>query len=160
MKNKYIIILLILLLPLMVCIPRVYADDYFEKYGQDAARIKECKERQSAREASGEYKCPLFGDPDDDGKGANDTDCDGLPSTANFLQDVFTFIRFFGPALAIILSIVEFVKADAAQDADAQAKAGKKTGWRIALAIALFFVPVIINTVFTWFGWYGTCGIS
>ena len=103
--------------------------------------------------------CPLFGDPTDDGK-SYDPDCDGAPSTANFLQEIFTFIRFLGPILAIVLSIIEFVKAAAAQDTDALMKAVKKTGWRIGLAIVLFFIPVIINAVFTIIGWYGTCGIN
>ncbi len=145
MRSK-IITIFIIIFSLIMFIPSVSADYYDEDHT--------CNRRASA-----DYKCPMFGDPNDDGEGANDTDCDGLPSTANFLQSIFTFIRYFGPALAIVLSIVEFVKAAAAQDADALAKAAKKTGWRVGLAILLFFIPVIINAVFSWFGWYGTCGI-
>ena len=140
MKSKYIIIIL-LLLPLLFIVPKV------EAINAKGITIEK------------EIKCPMFGDPEDDGE-ENDKDGNGLPSTANYLQSIFTFIRFLGPALAIVLSIVEFVKAAASQDADALIKAAKKTGWRVALAIVLFFLPVIINTTFSWFGWYGTCGIN
>lgn len=160
MINKAIKIFVVILLSLTVLVPPVSATGTDDAKKAEIREKEACKKRQREREAQGNYKCPMFGDPDDDGKGANDTDCDGLPSTANFLQDVFTFIRYLGPALAIVLSVVEFVKAAAAQDADALARAGKKTGWRVALAILLFFLPVLINTVFSWFGWYGTCGIS
>ena len=78
----------------------------------------------------------------------------------NSIQEVLEFIRYLGPALTIVLTIVEFVKAAAVQDNDALAKASKKTGWRIGLCILLFFLPNLINTVFSWFGWYGTCGIG
>ncbi len=116
--------------------------------------------------------CPIFGDPDADGtrpavnsKGEVRKDKKGkviyeAESTAHFLQEILEFIRYLGPALTIVLTIVEFVKAAAVQDNDALAKASKKTGWRIGLCILLFFLPNLINTVFSWFGWYGTCGIG
>ena len=116
--------------------------------------------------------CPIFGDPDADGtrpavnsKGEVRKDKKGkviyeTESTAHFLQEVLEFIRYLGPALTIVLTIVEFVKAAAVQDNDALAKASKKTGWIIGLCILLFFLPNLINTVFSWFGWYGTCGIG
>ncbi len=114
-------------------------------------------------------KCPIFGDPNQDGSGYTEVfdpssgktrKIENKESTAHFLQEVLNFIKYLGPALAIVLTVVEFVKAAAAQDNDALARAAKKTGWRVGLCIVLFFIPNIINTVFTWFGWYGTCGLS
>ena len=98
-----------------------------------------------------------------------DSDCGGLltdeegniNSFGEFLQDVFNFIKYLGPTLVVVLTIVEFAKAAAANDKDALIKAGKKTGTRIALALLLFFLPVLIDFVFEHIlHWYGTCGIS
>ena len=90
----------------------------------------------------------IFGDPNTEG------------DFANYLQQIFNVFKYLAPALVIVLSIVEFVKAVASDDKDALAKATKKTGVRIVLAILLFFIPGLINFLFDKLGWYGTCGIG
>ena len=77
-----------------------------------------------------------------------------------FLQDLFNIIKFAGPILCIVLSTMDFVKAAAAQDKEALAKAAKTSLKRLALAMLLFFIPVLINFLFPLLGWVGTCGIS
>ncbi len=102
----------------------------------------------------------LFGDKEDDGE-SYDPDGNQTASVAYFLQEIFTFIKFLGPALVVIFTVVEFAKAAAANDKDALLKAGKKTGTRIALALLLFFLPVLIDYFFDHIlHWYGTCGIN
>ena len=96
-----------------------------------------------------EEKCEaMFGDPNKEG------------DFANYLQQIFNVFKYLAPALVIVLSIVEFIKAAASDDKDALMKAGKKTGIRIVLAISLFFIPGLINFLFDKLGWYGTCGIG
>ena len=96
-----------------------------------------------------EEKCDaMFGDPNKEG------------DFANYLQQIFNVFKYLAPALVIVLSIVEFIKAAASDDKDALMKAGKKTGIRIVLAISLFFIPGLINFLFDKLGWYGTCGIG
>lgn len=96
-----------------------------------------------------EEKCDaIFGDPNKEG------------DFANYLQQIFNVFKYLAPALVIVLSIVEFIKAAASDDKDALMKAGKKTGIRIVLAISLFFIPGLINFLFDKLGWYGTCGIG
>ena len=97
----------------------------------------------------------------------NKEDCDsifGNPNTegtfGHFLQQIFNVFKYLAPALVIVLSIVEFIKAVASDDKDALLKATKKTGTRIILAIALFFIPTLINFLFEKLGWYGTCNIG
>ena len=90
----------------------------------------------------------IFGDPKTEG------------SFANYLQQIFNVFKYLAPALVIVLSIVEFIKAAASDDKDALLKASKKTGIRIVLAIVLFFIPGLINFLFDKLGWYGTCGIG
>ena len=90
----------------------------------------------------------IFGDPNKDG------------DFANYLQQIFNVFKYLAPALVIVLSVVEFIKAAASDDKDALMKAGKKTGIRIVLAISLFFIPGLINFLFDKLGWYGTCGIG
>lgn len=102
----------------------------------------------------------LFGDKNDDGE-SYDPDGNQTPSVANFLQEIFDFMKFLGPTLVVIFTVIEFAKAAAANDKDALLKAGKKTGVRVALALLLFFLPVLVNFVFDKvLHWYGTCGIS
>ena len=94
-------------------------------------------------------KCnAIFGDPNTEG------------DFANYLQQIFNVFKYLAPALVIVLSIVEFIKATASDDKDALMKATKKTGTRIVLAILLFFIPGLINFLFDKLGWYGTCGIG
>ncbi len=94
-------------------------------------------------------KCKhMFGDPNTEG------------DFANYLQQIFNVFKYLAPALVIVLSTVEFIKAAASDDKDALMKASKKTGVRIVLAIALFFLPGLINFLFEKLGWYGTCGIG
>ena len=94
-------------------------------------------------------KCnAIFGDPNTEG------------DFANYLQQIFNVFKYLAPALVIVVSIVEFIKATASDDKDALMKATKKTGTRIVLAILLFFIPGLINFLFDKLGWYGTCGIG
>lgn len=78
----------------------------------------------------------------------------------NFLQQIFNVIKYAGPILCLIFSIIDFVKAAASQDKDALAKAGKNTGKRVIYALILFFVPTLIDFLFPLLGWVGTCGIG
>ena len=96
-----------------------------------------------------EDKCHhIFGDPNTEG------------DFANYLQQIFNVFKYLAPALVIVLSIVEFIKAASSDDKEALLKASKKTGIRIVLAILLFFIPGLINFLFDKLGWYGTCGIG
>ena len=102
-----------------------------------------------------------------DGNDSQDAGCDAIfgdPTVdgtfANYLQQIFNVMKFLAPSLVVVLSIVEFVKAIASEDKDALAKATKKTGKRIFLALMLFFIPSLINFFFELLGWYGTCGIG
>jgi hypothetical protein len=90
----------------------------------------------------------LFGNPKD------------KDSVAYFLQQVFNVIKYLGPLLCLIFSVIDFVKAAASQDKEALAKAGKTTLKRVILALCLFFVPLLINYLFPLIGFYGTCGIG
>ena len=99
--------------------------------------------------ADEEEKCNhIFGDPNTEGE------------FAYYLQQIFNVFKYLAPALVIVLSTVEFIKATASDDKDALMKATKKTGVRIVLAIVLFFIPGLINFLFDKLGWYGTCGIG
>ena len=102
----------------------------------------------------------LFGDKEDDGVNY-DPDGNQTASVAHFMQEIFDFIKYLGPALVVILTVVEFAKAAASNDKDALMKAGKTTGTRIALALLLFFLPVLIDFLFeNVLHWTGTCGIN
>lgn len=77
-----------------------------------------------------------------------------------FLQQIFNVIKYAGPILCLVFSVIDFVKAAASQDKDALIKAGKTTGKRVVYALILFFIPTLIDFLFPLLGWVGTCGIG
>ena len=77
-----------------------------------------------------------------------------------FLQQIFDVIKYAGPLLCLVFSVIDFVKAAASQDKDALTKAGKTTGKRVVYALILFFIPTLIDFLFPLLGWVGTCGIG
>lgn len=78
-----------------------------------------------------------------------------------FMQDLFTLIKFAAPVLVIALSTVDYAKALSAQNADEMKKAHIKFGKRLILGVAVFLLPFILDLMFELFGLYGldTCGI-
>lgn len=78
----------------------------------------------------------------------------------DFLQQIFNVIKFAGPVLCLVFSVIDFVKATASQEKEALTKAFKTTAKRLVYAIILFFIPTLINFAFELLGWVGTCGIS
>lgn len=115
-------------------------------------------------EYSSDYMKVLDGNFKDDEEAKN---CDALfgdPNTpgdfANYLQQIFNLFKYLAPTLVIVLSIMEFIKAEASQKDDALIRATKKTGTRLILALILFFIPSLVNFLFHLLGWYGTCGIG
>lgn len=90
----------------------------------------------------------IFGDPDKEG------------TVAHFLEQILNIMQYAGPVLCLVLSIVDFIKAAASQEKEALTKAAKTTGKRVALAMILFFIPLLIDFLFPLLGWYGTCDIG
>lgn len=136
MQNKLFLMVLVLICTFFISMPtEVMAYDGVEvvqKFVED-----ECTGDNS-----------ILGDPDQDG------------TVAQFLEQILTIMQYAGPVLCLVLSVADFVKAAASQDKDALTKAAKTTGKRIALAMILFFIPVLIDFLFPLLGWYGTCGIG
>ena len=94
--------------------------------------------------------------------------CEGLlgdpgdsESVAWLLQEALTVLKIVGPLLVVVLSSVDFAKVIITGDSEAMTKAGKKLGMRLILAVALFFVPIIVSALLDIFGITGdpTCGL-
>ncbi len=80
---------------------------------------------------------------------------------AYYLQKAFNLMKFLGPILVILMSIIDLVKITAEQKQDDQLiKLGKKTLKRAIFAVMLFVLPDLINYIFNLIGLYGTCGIK
>ncbi len=91
----------------------------------------------------------VFGDPEDPNY------------IAYYLQLVFNIIKFLGPVLVIITSIIDLLKVTAEQKQDGELeKLGSKTLKRLVYAVIIFVLPTLINYIFGLVGLYGTCGIS
>lgn len=67
------------------------------------------------------------------------------PDMIAFLETILWYIRIAGVVLAIILSLVDFVKASMSSDEKAIAGVNKRFVTRIILVAVLFLVPVILD---------------
>ena len=87
----------------------------------------------------------ILGDPSKEG------------SLAYYLDTTFRFIKFAAPLLLIGLSVFDYVKVIASDDADAMKKTNKKTVTRVIFAMLLFVLPFIISYLLTLLGVQGKC---
>ena len=62
----------------------------------------------------------------------------------------------FSPALVILMTIIDFFKAIVTSDSDAIKKAANSTFKRTLAFVILMFLPLIVETVSSWFG-IGVC---
>lgn len=62
-----------------------------------------------------------------------------------FVYNILKWIKYIAPVIVIILSILDFIKAIAAQDDDAMKKAQGKFVKRLIAAALLFLLPLIID---------------
>lgn len=78
-----------------------------------------------------------------------------------FVQDIFTLIKFAAPVMVIAFSTIDYVKAISAQNADELKKANGRFVKRLVAGVAVFLLPFILDFIFDIFGLYGldTCGI-
>ena len=91
----------------------------------------------------------VFGDPNDPNY------------IAYYLQLIFNIMKFLGPILVIVMSIIDLLKVTAEQKQDGELeKLGGKTLKRLIYAIIIFVLPTLINYLFGLVGLYGTCGIK
>ena len=90
--------------------------------------------------------CPLFGE------------IDNPNHFAYYLQIAFDIIKFLGPVLVLLMSIIDLIKitADGKQDDQLQ-KLGKKTLKRIIYAALLFVIPQLLSWLLNLIGLTGTC---
>lgn len=76
------------------------------------------------------------------------------------LDTLFLLIKISAPVIAIALSIMDYIKA--ILDTNNLKKANQRTIKRMGIAIAIAFLPYILDVVFRLFGLYdlGRCGIG
>lgn len=78
------------------------------------------------------------------------------------LQDIFNLLKFAAPILLIVLSTIDYIKAITSHDAEGLKKANEKFVKRLAIGVAIFMLPFILDFIFEVFGVYDiqTCGIG
>ena len=90
----------------------------------------------------------LLGDPDDS------------KYIAYWLQWALDLMKYLGIIALFVMSTVDFVKALVQNDQDALKKAATTSLKRFVLCVLLFFVPIIVDTLMSFLGAYGTCSIG
>lgn len=79
----------------------------------------------------------------------------------SMVYNVLKWAKYIAPVLVIILSILDFIKAIAAQSDDEMKKAQGKFVKRLIVAALLFLLPLIINFALKTFGFYNAgCDIT
>ena len=87
---------------------------------------------------------------------------DEFNDLGQFLQDLFLGIRLLAPALVIVLTTIDYIKAIASAKQDDIKKVNQKTVKRVIAGLIVFFVPLLLDILFNLFGIYdmSTCGIG
>ncbi len=78
------------------------------------------------------------------------------------LNGIFGLIKIIAPIIAIVFSIIDYLKILVNNNSDGFRKTNIKTFKRIILAILVFFIPNLLELLFNIFGLYdlSNCGIS
>lgn len=107
---------------------------------------------------------------DDDDQSGSTIDgavgCAVLPDELiDFLQTVLDYIRIIGIALAVILGIVDYIKAAFGSDEKTMATANKHFSSRVIAVALLFLIPSILSLLLKLFNIYtdasgATCGVN
>ena len=87
---------------------------------------------------------------------------DELNELGEFVDGLFTLIKIAAPALVIILSTVDYVKAITNSDDSSMKKVTQKIGKRIIFGFLIFLLPFLLDLLFHLFGLYdlSTCDIG
>ena len=87
--------------------------------------------------------------------------CNIGESIVNMVYNVLKWAKYIAPALVIILSMLDFIKAIASQSDDEMKKAQGKFVKRLIVAALLFLLPFIINFMLKTFGMYNSkCDVN
>lgn len=93
--------------------------------------------------------------------------CEGIlgDELLGFISKIFRWIQIAAPIFVIIISGIEFAEAILQDDKDALKKASNKFIKRLIVAVALFFIPMILEVLLKVFnevsgGFSSTCGIG
>ncbi len=73
-------------------------------------------------------------------------------STAWLIQTLLNYLKILGPTIAIVLGSLDFGKAIITSDEESMKKAQNAFIKRIIAAVALFFVPLIVQILLGLFG--------
>jgi hypothetical protein len=79
---------------------------------------------------------------------------------AYYLQTIFNIMKFAAPVMVLVFTIIDLLKTVASGKDEDFKKVWNKALKRFGYAVIIFFLPDLINYVFSLLGLYGTCGIS
>lgn len=87
--------------------------------------------------------------------------CNIGTSIVSMIYNVLKWAKYIAPALIIVFTMLDFIKAIASQNDDDMQKAQSKFVKRLIVAAILFLLPLIINFILQTFGFYSEkCDIT
>ena len=89
------------------------------------------------------------------------TKCNVGTSIISMIYNVLKWGKYIAPALVIMLTMLDFIKAISSQNDDDMKKAQSKFIKRLIIAALLFLLPLIINFILQTFGFYSAkCDVT
>lgn len=90
-----------------------------------------------------------------------ETNCNLSSEIIAFIYNILKWLKYIAPVLVIILGIIDFIRALAAQDDDAMKKAQGRFVKRLIAAALLFLLPLIIDYILNIFNLYdSSCDVT
>ena len=77
-----------------------------------------------------------------------------LNSLGEFVEELFNLMKWLGPVLSIVLSIIDFIKTYLTKDNSGIKKAIQRTIKRMIIGIIIMFLPYLLDLLFHLFGLY------
>lgn len=87
-------------------------------------------------------------------------DPDNTDHPAYFVQYALNVIKYVGIVLCIVLTVKDIFTNIFKEDKDMYKEIVKMCFNRLCYAVFLFFLPILVNSILSLIGIYGTCGIS
>lgn len=136
------------------------AKGYADAAGAFSAEITTVSKKATASSLLGDANFNM-------GSLTNAVDGCGMISTdmQEFLQTILDYIRIVGIILAVVLGIIDYIKAIFGSDEKSMAKANKSFATRLIAVALLFLIPAILEFILGLFnvlgsGVSGTCGVK